>query len=72
MPEQTAAAIEQGWFYSGDLATVDDEGYIFLQDRKKDMIISGGVNIYSVKIERVLQQHPAVLEATVVGVPDEQ
>jgi len=72
MPVMTADSIKEGWFYSGDLATVDKEGYIYLQDRKKDMIISGGMHIYSVEIERVLHEHPAVSEAAVIGVPDER
>lgn len=71
MPELTSSSIKRGWFYSGDLATMDEEGYIYLQDRKKDMIISGGMNIYSGEIEGVLQGHPYVLEAAVIGVPDE-
>jgi long-chain acyl-CoA synthetase len=69
MPEATAAAIVDGWMHTGDLATVDDENYIFIIDRAKDMIISGGENIYSVEVENALYTHPAVLEAAAVGIP---
>jgi acyl-CoA synthetase (AMP-forming)/AMP-acid ligase II len=56
--------------HSGDMATVDDEGYIFIVDRKTDMIITGGENVYSTEVENALYQHPAVLEAAVIGIPD--
>lgn len=69
-PEDTAEAIRDGWYYSGDMATVDDEFYLYIVDRRKDMIISGGENIYSTEVENVLYQHPAILEAAVIGVPD--
>src|SRR5713226_6463050 len=71
MPEATAAAIVDGWMHTGDLATVDEENYIYIVDRAKDMIISGGENIYSVEVENALYTHPAVLEAAVVGIPDD-
>jgi len=71
-PEATARAFEGGWFHSGDLAVVHPDGYIELRDRKKDIIISGGENISSIEVERVLYRHPAVLEAAVVGVPDDR
>jgi long-chain acyl-CoA synthetase len=71
-PEETAAAFRNGWFCTGDLATVDDEQFIFIVDRKKDMIISGGENVFSTEVENALYQHPAVLEAAVIGVPDER
>ena len=71
MPEATAAAIVDGWMHTGDLATVDEENYIYIVDRAKDMIISGGENIYSVEVENVLYTHPAVLEAAVIGIPHE-
>ncbi|GIX48517.1 MAG: fatty-acid--CoA ligase [Candidatus Tectimicrobiota bacterium] len=71
-PEETAAAFRDGWFCTGDLATVDAEQFIFIVDRKKDMIITGGENVYSTEVENVLYQHPAVLEAAVIGVPDER
>jgi long-chain acyl-CoA synthetase len=56
--------------HSGDVATVDEEGYIFIVDRKKDMIITGGENVYSTEVENALYRHPAVLEAAVIGIPD--
>ncbi|MFG1605263.1 long-chain fatty acid--CoA ligase [Actinoplanes sp. NPDC049265] len=69
-PEATAEAIPDGWFRSGDLARIDDEGYLFIVDRKKELIIRGGHNVYPREIEEVLYEHPAVLEAAVVGIPD--
>ncbi|MBU3863728.1 AMP-binding protein, partial [Streptomyces sp. 4503] len=60
-----------GWFHSGDLARVDEDGYYFIVDRKKDLIIRGGYNVYPREIEEVLYEHPAVAEAAVVGVPHE-
>ena len=72
-PEATAEAItEDGWFRTGDIGRVDDGGYIFVEDRLKDMIISGGENIYSIEVERVLAEHPAVVEVAVIGVPDDK
>ncbi len=71
-PEATAEAFAGGWFHSGDLAVMHPDGYIELRDRKKDIIISGGENISSIEVERVLYQHPAVLEATVIGIPHEK
>ena len=72
-PEATAEAItEDGWFRTGDIGRVDDGGYIFVEDRLKDMIISGGENIYSIEVERVLAEHPAVAEVAVIGVPDDE
>ena len=68
-PEATAEAFDGGWFHSGDLVSQDDEGFITVVDRKKDMIISGGENIYPAEVEAVMLQHPAVADATVVGVP---
>jgi long-chain acyl-CoA synthetase len=70
-PEATSEAIPDGWFRSGDLATVDDEGYYTIVDRKKDLIIRGGMNVYPREVEEVLYTHPDVLEAAVVGVPDD-
>ena len=69
-PQETADALRDGWLYTGDLATVDEEGYIYIVDRKKDMIITGGENVFSTEVENVLYTHPAILEAAVVGVPD--
>jgi acyl-CoA synthetase (AMP-forming)/AMP-acid ligase II len=68
-PKATAEAFAGGWFHSGDLATRDAEGYLRLVDRKKDMIVSGGENIYPAEVERVLREHPAVDDVAVVGVP---
>jgi acyl-CoA synthetase (AMP-forming)/AMP-acid ligase II len=69
MPEATAAALEGGWLHTGDLATLDDEGFIYIVDRKKDMIIVGGENVYPREVERVLLGHPGVADAAVLGVP---
>jgi long-chain acyl-CoA synthetase len=69
-PQETADAMRDGWLYTGDLATVDDEGFIYIVDRKKDMIITGGENVFSTEVENALYTHPAVLEAAAVGVPD--
>ncbi|HEY5868183.1 MAG TPA: long-chain-fatty-acid--CoA ligase, partial [Candidatus Tectomicrobia bacterium] len=69
-PEETARALRGGWFHSGDLAVVHPDGYIEVVDRAKDVIVSGGENISSVEVEAMLYEHPAVLEAAVVGVPD--
>jgi acyl-CoA synthetase (AMP-forming)/AMP-acid ligase II len=68
-PDLTEAAIIDGWLYSGDLGCVDEEGYLTLVDRKKDMIISGGINVYPKDIEEIVVQHPAVREAAVFGIP---
>ncbi|UPO76549.1 long-chain fatty acid--CoA ligase [Arthrobacter sp. Helios] len=70
-PEATAAAIPDGWFRTGDLARFDEEGNIYIVDRKKDMILRGGYNVYPREVEEILYEHPAVAEAAVVGVPDE-
>jgi long-chain acyl-CoA synthetase len=71
-PEETAQALRDGYMHTGDLATVDDQNFIYIVDRAKDMIISGGENIYSTEVESAIYEHPAVLEAAVVGVPDEK
>jgi long-chain acyl-CoA synthetase len=68
-PEATGQAIRDGWFHTGDLARTDEDGFYYIVDRKKDMIIRGGYNIYPREIEEVLYEHPAVLEAAVIGVP---
>jgi long-chain acyl-CoA synthetase len=70
-PEATREAIIDGWFHSGDMGRVDAEGYYFIVDRKKDLIIRGGMNIYPREIEEVLYGHPKVLEAAVIGIPDD-
>jgi long-chain acyl-CoA synthetase len=71
-PEETAKVLRGGWFTSGDLGYLDDAGYLFLVDRAKDMIVSGGENVYSAEVENALYSHPAVVEAAVFGVPDER
>jgi long-chain acyl-CoA synthetase len=68
-PEATVETIRGGWFHSGDMARVDDDGYFFIVDRKKDMVIRGGYNVYPREVEEVLYEHPAVREAAVIGVP---
>ena len=70
-PEATEQAIKDGWFHTGDIGQRDDDGYYFIVDRKKDMIIRGGFNVYPREIEEVLYQHPAVLEAAVIGIANE-
>jgi len=70
MPEETAMAIRDGWLFTGDLAKVDDEGYFYIVDRKKDMIIVGGYNVYPREVEEVLFAHDNIVEAAVVGYPD--
>jgi acyl-CoA synthetase (AMP-forming)/AMP-acid ligase II len=72
-PEETAEVItEDGWFRTGDMGKVDADGFVYVEDRLKDMIISGGENIYSPEIERVLAEHPSVMEVAVIGVPDDR
>jgi long-chain acyl-CoA synthetase len=71
-PEQTDAVLTDSGYWTGDLGYMDEEGYVFLVDRSKDMIVSGGENVYCTEVEEVLYQHPAVLEAAVFGVPDEK
>jgi len=71
-PAATADALRDGWLHTGDIASVDDEGYFRIVDRAKDMIISGGINIYPAEIEAVLSRHPDVAEVAVVGVPDDR
>ncbi len=70
-PEDTELAIRDGWLHTGDLATVDEDGYLYLVDRKKDMIVTGGENVYSTEVEAALYAHPSVKEAAVIAVPDE-
>jgi long-chain acyl-CoA synthetase len=71
-PEQTDAVLKDSGYWTGDLGYMDEEGYVFLVDRSKDMIVCGGENVYCTEVEEVLYQHPAVLEAAVFGVPDEK
>lgn len=70
-PDETAETLRGGWMHTGDVGYMDDDGYVYLSDRIKDMIISGGENVYSAEVENVLCQHPAVATAAVIGVPDE-
>jgi long-chain acyl-CoA synthetase len=71
-PEDNAAAFRKGWFHTGDVGRVDAEGYMYLMDRKKDMIITGGENVYSSEVEAVIYQHASIHECAVVGVPDDR
>jgi long-chain acyl-CoA synthetase len=72
LPDATDDAMRGGWFHSGDLARMDEDGYFFIVDRKKDMILRGGYNVYPREVEEILYEHPAILEAAVVSVPDER
>ncbi|MFE5811881.1 o-succinylbenzoate--CoA ligase [Streptomyces sp. NPDC056479] len=72
LPDETAASFAEGWFRSGDAARVDEDGYVFIVDRIKDMIISGGENIYPAEIEDLLLAHPDIVECAVIGVPDDK
>jgi acyl-CoA synthetase (AMP-forming)/AMP-acid ligase II len=69
-PEQTAEAIVDGWYRTGDGGRLDEEGYLYLTDRIKDMIVTGGENVYPVEVETVLREHPAVADCAVYGLPD--
>jgi len=71
-PEATAAAVRDGWMHTGDGGYLDDRGYVFIVDRLKDMIVSGGENVYSAEVENALAKHPSVASCAVIGVPDEQ
>jgi long-chain acyl-CoA synthetase len=71
-PKHTADALKNGWYHTGDMGTLDEQSRLFIVDRKKDMMICGGENVYSVEIENVISQHPAVLEVAAIGVPDTQ
>jgi fatty-acyl-CoA synthase len=72
-PEATAAAIDlEGWFHTGDVGYLDEEGFLFVADRIKDMVITGGENVYPAEVESVLYTHPDVADVTVIGLPDER
>jgi long-chain acyl-CoA synthetase len=68
--EETEKVLKDGWFYSGDIGKFDEDGYLTIVDRKKDMIIAGGYNIYPVELDNVLFGHPKILEACTIGIPD--
>lgn len=69
LPEKTAETIKDGWLFTGDIGKMDEDGYVYLLDRSKDMIISGGMNVYTTEVENVIQQHPGVSQVSVIGVP---
>jgi long-chain acyl-CoA synthetase len=69
-PEETAKVLRDGWFSTGDISIMDEDGYFYILDRKKDMILAGGYNVYPREVEEVLFEHPAVCEAAVIGIPD--
>jgi acyl-CoA synthetase (AMP-forming)/AMP-acid ligase II len=71
-PDDTAAAVRDGWFHTGDAGTLDTDGFLFIRDRIKDVIVSGGENVYPAELEAALSAHPAVLDVAVVGVPDQR
>ena len=71
-PTLTAQTIQNGWLYTGDLAKMDDEGFFFLVDRKKDLVISGGENIFPIEVEEIIRQHPSVFDVAVIGTPHER
>lgn len=71
-PEQTAAALRDGWMFSGDAGTMDEDGFLYVADRVKDMIVTGGENVFSIEVERALYAHPAVMQAAVVGIPSDE
>ena len=71
-PEATAAASAHGWHHTGDIGYLDDDGYLFIVDRLKDMIITGGFNVYSAEVEQALMAHPAVRDCAVIGLPDDK
>jgi long-chain acyl-CoA synthetase len=71
-PEETATAFRGGWYHTGDAGYLDEDGYLFLVDRLKDMIVTGGENVYSTEVENAITDHPAVAQAAVIGIPDEQ
>jgi long-chain acyl-CoA synthetase len=72
MPAETAAALRNGWLYTGDMGRFDEDGYVYIVERKKDLIIRGGFNVYPRDIEEVLATHPAVIEAAVIGIPSQR
>jgi acyl-CoA synthetase (AMP-forming)/AMP-acid ligase II len=71
-PEETAKAIKNGWMHTGDGGYMDEDGFVFIADRIKDMIVTGGENVYSVEVENAVAKHPAVMQCAVIGVPDDK
>jgi acyl-CoA synthetase (AMP-forming)/AMP-acid ligase II len=71
-PQKTAETLKGGWLYTGDIARIDEEGFFWITDRKKDVIITGGENIYPVEIEEILHTHPKIYDVAVIGIPDER
>ena len=71
-PDATEEAMRGGWFHSGDMARIDEDGYFYIVDRKKDLIIRGGYNVYPREVEEVLYEHPKIREAAVVGIPHDE
>lgn len=71
-PEKTAETIKDGWLYTGDLAKVDEDGFYWIVDRKKDLIICGGENVYPSEVEEIVQTHPKVQDVGVIGLPDDR
>jgi len=71
-PELTAAAVRDGWMHTGDGGVMDEDGYLYIVDRMKDMIVSGGENVYSAEVENALSQHPAVAVSAVIGIPSDE
>ena len=69
-PDETALTLRGGWLYSGDIARMDEQGYFYIIDRKKDMILVSGFNVYPREVEEILYTHPAILECAVIGIPD--
>ncbi|MCK5553212.1 MAG: AMP-binding protein, partial [Deltaproteobacteria bacterium] len=69
-PRLTEETIRKGWLYTGDLATIDDEGFVYMKDRKKDMFISGGMNVYPAEVEKIYLEHPKVSDVAIIGVSD--
>ena len=72
LPKETKKVFKNGWFYTGDMAIINQEGYVTIVDRKNDMIITGGENVFSIEVENILYTHPAVLEAAIIGIPDKE
>ena len=72
LPQETRKTLKDGWVYTGDAGYIDENGYAFLRDRIKDMVVTGGENVYPVEVESVLGGHPSILEVAVIGIPDEK